>query len=45
MANVGGAIHGHPCGTICGAKAMRQSVDGNYGEEYQQAIEKWGKKE
>jgi len=23
----GGGIHGHPDGTICGAKAMRQAVD------------------
>jgi ribulose-bisphosphate carboxylase large chain len=23
----GGGIHGHPNGTICGAKAMRQAVD------------------
>jgi ribulose 1,5-bisphosphate carboxylase large subunit-like protein len=23
----GGGIHGHPQGTICGAKAMRQAVD------------------
>lgn len=43
MANVGGAIHGHPGGTIAGAKAMRQSIDGVEGEEYNQAIEKWGK--
>lgn len=44
MANVGGAIHGHPGGTIAGAKAMRQSIDGVNGIEFQQAIEKWGKK-
>ena len=44
MANVGGAIHGHPGGTISGAKAMRQSIDGDLGEEYKQAIEKWGEK-
>lgn len=43
MANVGGAIHGHPGGTIAGAKAMRQSIDGIEGPEYLQAIEKWGK--
>jgi ribulose-bisphosphate carboxylase large chain len=45
MANVGGAIHGHPGGTIAGAKAMRQSIDGVEGVEYLQAIEKWGKRE
>jgi ribulose 1,5-bisphosphate carboxylase large subunit-like protein len=44
MANVGGAIHGHPNGTLAGTKAMRQSIDGNLSGEYQVAIEKWGKK-
>ena len=44
MANVGGAIHGHPGGTIAGAKAMRQSIDGTGGHEFDQAIDKWGKK-
>lgn len=44
MANVGGALHGHPDGTLSGAKAMRQSIDKNYKEEYNKAIEKWGKK-
>jgi ribulose-bisphosphate carboxylase large chain len=43
MANVGGAIHGHPNGTLSGAKAMRQSIDKSFGLEYKQAIEKWGK--
>ena len=43
MANVGGAIHGHPGGSLGGAKAMRQSIDKEYGEEYNQAIDKWGK--
>lgn len=43
MANVGGAIHGHPMGTIAGAKAIRQSVDKTYGEEYDVAIKTWGK--
>jgi ribulose 1,5-bisphosphate carboxylase large subunit-like protein len=42
IANVGGAIHGHPMGTLAGAKAMRQSIDGNHEEEYNVAIEKWG---
>ena len=27
IANVGGAIHGHPMGTLAGAKAMRQAID------------------
>jgi len=42
MANVGGAIHGHPGGTIAGALAMRQAIDGNHGKEYHDAIKKWG---
>ena len=44
MANVGGAIHGHPNGTVAGATAMRQSIDGNYGNEYDAAVNKWGGK-
>lgn len=43
MANVGGAIHGHPMGTTAGAKAMRQSIDNSNGPELESAIEKWGK--
>ena len=42
MANVGGAIHGHPDGTLSGTKALRQSIDGKFEKEYHQAIEKWG---
>ncbi len=42
MANVGGAIHGHPGGSKSGALAMRQSIDRDYGEEYEVAIKKWG---
>lgn len=42
MANVGGAIHGHPEGTLSGARAMRQAIDKTYGSEYNTAIEKWG---
>ena len=43
MANVGGAIHGHPGGTKSGALAMRSAIDGDYSnKEYKQAIEKWG---
>jgi len=44
MANVGGALHGHPDGTYGGCLAMRQSIDKIYGEEYNKAINKWGKK-
>lgn len=43
MANVGGAVHGHPGGTLGGARAMRQAIDKTYGPEYEQAIYKWGK--
>ena len=42
LANAGGAVHGHPNGTVAGASAMRQAVDKNYGEEYHTAIKKWG---
>jgi len=42
MANVGGAIHGHPNGTLAGAKAMRQAIDNNHQTEYEQAINAWG---
>lgn len=42
LGNAGGAIHGHPEGTIAGAKAMRQAVDKTYGEEFKTAIDKWG---
>jgi ribulose-bisphosphate carboxylase large chain len=42
MANVGGAIHGHPGGTRAGAAAMRQAIDKSYGVEYDEAIAKWG---
>ena len=37
MANVGGAIHGHPWGTNAGAKAMRQAIDEEYGPEYEES--------
>ena len=42
MANVGGAIHGHPSGSLGGARAMRQSIDHDHGLEYELAIDKWG---
>jgi ribulose-bisphosphate carboxylase large chain len=42
LANAGGAVHGHPGGTVAGARAMRQSIDRSYGREYEQAIAKWG---
>lgn len=43
IANVGGAVHGHPGGTVAGARAMRQAVDQTHGDEYHIAIKKWGK--
>lgn len=42
MANVGGALHGHPGGTAAGVRAMVQAIDKNYGPEYYQAVELWG---
>ena len=43
MANVGGALHGHPEGTHAGCLAMRQAIDGTWDKEYNSAIKKWGK--
>jgi len=43
LANAGGSVHGHPKGTLSGAKAMRQAIDKSYGEEFNIAIAKWGK--
>ena len=43
LGNAGGSVHGHPDGTLSGARAMRQAIDGNYGKEYEAAIAKWGK--
>jgi ribulose-bisphosphate carboxylase large chain len=46
MANVGGAMHGHPMGTLFGGLAMRQAIDKQFDSiEYKVAIEKWGNKE
>lgn len=42
LANAGGSIHGHPGGTIAGARAMKQAIEKNHMEEYKQALEKWG---
>ena len=45
MANVGGAMHGHPMGTLSGGLAMRQAIDGQFDKpEYLAAIQKWGHK-
>lgn len=46
MANVGGALHGHPSGALAGGLAMRQAIDKQFEKpEYQTAIKKWGIKE
>ena len=42
LANCGGAVHGHPGGTLAGALAMRQAIDKNPGPEFSTAIDKWG---
>jgi ribulose-bisphosphate carboxylase large chain len=42
LANVGGAIHGHPEGTLAGTMAMRQAIDNKPSKEYYTAINKWG---
>jgi ribulose-bisphosphate carboxylase large chain len=50
----GGGVHGHPAGTVAGAKAMRQAVDATLKEiplkayavdhlELFEALKKWGK--
>jgi ribulose-bisphosphate carboxylase large chain len=41
LVNAGGCVHGHPGGTISGARAMRQAIDKQYDIEYHQAIERW----
>lgn len=46
MANVGGAMHGHPMGTLYGGLAMKQAINQEFdGIEYKKAIEKWGSRE
>jgi len=46
MANVGGAMHGHPSGTMAGGLAMKQAINGETEKaEYKEAIEKWGEKD
>ena len=50
MMSLGGSMHGHPSGTVSGAKAMRQAFDLLFQKspnksdfnEYNEAIEKWG---
>lgn len=46
MANVGGAMHAHPMGTLGGGIAMKQAINKNFdGQEFKMATEKWGNKE
>jgi ribulose-bisphosphate carboxylase large chain len=46
MANVGGAMHAHPMGTLGGGIAMKQAINKNFdGQEFKIATEKWGNKE
>lgn len=46
MANVGGAMHGHPMGTLAGGLAMKHAINKQFDSiEYKTAIEKWGTKE
>nr|VDD89090.1 RuBisCO long chain, Form III-b [uncultured archaeon] len=53
VAQFGGGCHGHPCGTVAGAKAIRQAVDArmsgvplkDYARDHlelNQALQKWG---
>jgi len=42
LANTGGAIHAHPGGTYAGAQAMVQAVHEEYGQEFGEAVAKWG---
>ena len=44
IANVGGALHGHPEGTKHGAWAMRQAIDQTGGPDFMKAVRKWGYK-
>ena len=48
--SLGGSLHGHPGGTVSGAKAMRQAFELNQDKnldsgkfvEYKEAVKKWG---
>ena len=53
VVQAGGGVHGHPDGTIAGAKAMRQAIDAfmekqslkKYSENHEElkrALENWG---
>lgn len=54
VVQAGGGIHGHPMGTVAGARAMRQAVEATlrgktlteYARDHQElkvALDKWGK--
>ena len=43
LIQAGGGIHGHPRGTIAGARAMRQAVSGKGGKELKEALGFWGR--
>ncbi len=43
IVQAGGGIHGHPQGTVAGAKAMRQAVEGVNGVELEEALKFWKK--
>ena len=46
MANVGGAMHGHPMGTMSGGLAMKQAINKEFDKiEYIEAVKKWGHKQ
>lgn len=42
MVSSGGAIHGHPMGSLSGAKAFRDAAEGRRSRELDAAIDKWG---
>jgi ribulose 1,5-bisphosphate carboxylase large subunit-like protein len=43
MVSSGGAIHGHPLGSLAGAKAFRDAAEGRSSRELDVAIDKWGR--
>lgn len=43
MVSSGGAIHGHPMGSLAGAKAFRDAAEGRSSRELDAAIDKWGR--
>ena len=43
VVQAGGGISGHPSGTVAGARAMRQAVEGRVGRELKEALKFWGR--